>query len=99
VIEKETCEWGGGGARDTTFKGEGDKHFPTLTVPRHRPLVLLVDLRLREEKLQEVQKVKGYDMDFVIIRGGKQKLYGASSELVLILTLEGLHYSEIYFTE
>jgi hypothetical protein len=32
-----------------------------------------------------------YDTGFMMIRGVEQKLYCARSELVLILTLEGLH--------
>jgi hypothetical protein len=37
----------------------GNKHFPALKVARQRPLVLLVDVRLREGKALESEKDKG----------------------------------------
>jgi hypothetical protein len=46
---------------DTTFKGLGQKHFPTLKVPRQCPLVLE---RVREGKFYELKWMKGYELDF-----------------------------------
>jgi hypothetical protein len=82
-------KWGGGVVTDTIFNG-------VLKVPRQYPLVLLVELRLREGKALGSKKIQFYDVDFATSRGNVELgLYCPRSELIFISTLEGLHLSEI----
>jgi hypothetical protein len=62
--------------------------FPTVTkVPSPCPLFLLVEVILREGKGLGSEKLKCYEQR----REFELGLYCACSELILMLTLEGLH--------